>query len=109
MHPTVADFDAIFTLVLLRGLEFNLLQMTASLVESFHADFLSSDSRSQCASDAPASYVLCAKSRISDGGDFAWRTSSYISKNSWRLASYLAAAGRTGQVAYPGGSGAVYA
>ena len=31
MHPSVADFDAILTLVCLRGLNFNLLKVAAIL------------------------------------------------------------------------------
>jgi len=45
----------------------------------------SSDARSQPASSAPISYVLCAKSRIVSRGDEALRTSSYMTKYSFIL------------------------
>jgi hypothetical protein len=57
-----------------------------SAIVAFHDDeLLSSDARSHPARLAPASYALCANSRISSRGDFARRTSSYISRNSCSL------------------------
>src|ERR1051326_6546392 len=90
MNPGVADLHAVFTEVLIRSSDFDLIQVLARHFFTFlrhHAALrpTSSASRSHFASVAPASYVLCRKSSSVPSVDLALRTSSYIRMNSLRF------------------------
>src|SRR5262245_20439664 len=108
VHPFTADFHALVALPVLRVLDGR--DGSEVRAGSFRAHaVLSSSARFQAARLAAASYVLCRNSNSVSRGDAAVRTSSYMrmySPMSWR---YEAAAGRTGAVWKPGGSGAAYA
>src|SRR5947209_5261410 len=88
MHPGIAQLDAFLAPMFGCVFDLDLLQMSTISVGGFHeAEFLSSEALSHAARLAPASYALCANSRISARGDFARRTSSYISRKSCSLPS----------------------